>query len=131
MIMVKLSHIIFYIKDMSATLKFYESSFGIKPRFVDESNSYAELETGSITLAFASEELASSNLPRGFQKLNAALPQACEIAFTTDDVNALYDKAIKEGATAIAPAKLKPWGQTVAYVQDPMGILIEIASEMN
>jgi hypothetical protein len=31
----------------------------------------------------------------------------------------------------IASPELKPWGQTVAYVRDFNGILVEIASDMN
>ena len=39
-------------------------------------------------------------------------------------------KALQEGAITVSPAKQKPWGQTVACVRDPEGILIEIASKM-
>jgi lactoylglutathione lyase len=30
----------------------------------------------------------------------------------------------------VAEPKTKPWGQTVAYVRDPDGVLVEIGSEM-
>jgi uncharacterized glyoxalase superfamily protein PhnB len=54
-----------------------------------------------------------------------------EIAFTTDNVEELYHKAIEAGATAEAPAEWKPQGQTVAYVRDPDGFLLEICTPMN
>lgn len=129
--MIKFSHTIFYVKDVLQAIHFYESIFGIKPKFIHESNAYAELMTGDVTLAFASEELGKMNLPKGFQKNSTdALPHACEIVFTTDNPDQLYQQAVKAGASSIASPQEKPWGQRVAYVRDPNGILIEIAGQM-
>jgi hypothetical protein len=49
---------------------------------------------------------------------NHQKPFAMEIGFTTDDVEALYQKAIAAGAVPEAETKVKPHGQTVAYVRD-------------
>jgi uncharacterized glyoxalase superfamily protein PhnB len=46
----------------------------------------------------------------------------------TDEVAAAYERALREGAEAVAPPQSKPWGQEVAYVRDPDGILVELAS---
>jgi len=46
----------------------------------------------------------------------------------TDDPAAAYKKAVAAGAVAVKPPVLKPWGQTVAYVRDLNGCLIEICS---
>jgi uncharacterized glyoxalase superfamily protein PhnB len=46
-------------------------------------------------------------------------------------VTASFSKALKAGATLVAPLADKPWGQTIGYVRDPNGILIEISSEMH
>lgn len=53
-----------------------------------------------------------------------------EIALTTGDVAAAFQRALGVGAARVAEPKVKPWGQTVAYVRDLDGILVEIASEM-
>ena len=37
-----------------------------------------------------------------------------EIVFTTDDVSAAYERAVKAGATALKAPVTKPWRQTVA-----------------
>jgi len=48
------------------------------------------METGGTTLSFASNELAKSNLPKGFQKNDLShLPAGIEIAFTTDGMSPL------------------------------------------
>ena len=50
--------------------------------------------------------------------------------FTAKDVSLSLSLAVKSGAELIAAPEEKPWGQTVAYVRDFNGILIEIASDM-
>lgn len=127
----KLSHMIFYVEDILAGLSFYQKAFAIEAKFIHESELYAELNTGDVTLAFASNVLGKGNLPKGYiPNTLKEPPQASEIAFTVKDVSKAYQKAIQEGAIAIAPPMEKPWGQTVAYIRDPNGVLIEIASEM-
>lgn len=129
--MIKFSHTIFYVNDVLKTIRFFEVAFGIQPKFIHESHSYAELGTGETTLAFAAEELGRMNLPEGFQPNSLkSLPQACEIAFTTDNPEKIYEKAVKAGATGLSKPQKKPWGQMVGYVRDPSGILIEIAGEL-
>ncbi|MCA1731280.1 MAG: VOC family protein, partial [Actinobacteria bacterium] len=38
--------------------------------------------------------------------------------------------AMEAGATGVAEPKIKPWEQTVAYVRDPNGVLVEIGDEV-
>jgi lactoylglutathione lyase len=103
----------------------------LRQRFIHESEQYAEMETGETTLSFTANELAKSNLPEGFQKNNLSdLPAGIEIGFVADDVPAAFTNAVEAGAVAIVAPKVKPWGQTVAYVRDLDGILIEICSPM-
>ena len=129
--MITYSYTILYVQDVTRSIEFYERAFGFKRKFIAPGNSYGELSTGATTLSFASIELAKSNLKEGF--IMSSLknkPLAVEIAFATPDVEKVYNKAIKEGATAEAPATEKPQGQTVAYVRDIDGFLIEICTPM-
>jgi uncharacterized glyoxalase superfamily protein PhnB len=76
-------------------------------------------------------ELAMSTIPGGFQPSDSARPPASfEIAFATEDVAAAFDRAVKAGAAATVPPKVKPWGQTVAYVRDMDGHLVELCTPM-
>jgi lactoylglutathione lyase len=54
-----------------------------------------------------------------------------EIGFTTDNVEYSVNTAITAGATIIEQPKVKPWGQTVVYLIDPDGFLIEICTPMS
>ena len=45
-----------------------------------------------------------------------------------DDVPAAHARAVEAGARELAGPKQKPWGQTVSYVRDPNGVLIELCT---
>jgi lactoylglutathione lyase len=53
-----------------------------------------------------------------------------EIALVVEDVEVAFRSALEAGATKEAEPKTKPWGQIVAYVRDPDGVLVEIGSKM-
>jgi len=128
----KFAYTILYIPDVDRSLSFYESAFGFKRRFLHESGTYGELETGGTTLSFAAETLAQTNIPGGFQPANVTHPPtASEVGFTTADVAAAYSCALSAGALAVAPPKTKSWGQVVAYVRDLDGHLIELCTPMS
>ena len=128
-----LGYVILYVNDVAASIAFYEKAFGLGKRFFHDDNgkAYGELETGATRLAFASVALAEEHLK---QKVVAASPDkpplGVEIALTTPDVPALFKRAVTAGATAISEPATKPWGQTVAYLRDNSGFLIEICTPL-
>lgn len=129
--MIKFGYTILYVKDVEATLSFYEKAFGFQRKFISPDQEYGELITGNTTLSFASVTLAASNLTDGFIESDPMnKPFGMEIGFTTTEVEPAVEAAIKAGATLLEKPKTKPWGQTVAYVKDPDGFLIEICSPM-
>ncbi|MCB1396240.1 MAG: VOC family protein [Rhodobacteraceae bacterium] len=122
----KLAYVIPYVDDVALTLDFYERAFGVTRRFLHESGTYGEVETGATTLSFTARSL--------MRELGKALGQAdphapvFEIAFATDDVPAAYSRAVAAGAVPMQDPAQMPWGQTVAYVSDPNGILVELCT---
>lgn len=122
----KFGYTILYVDSVKETLDFYERAFGFKCRFLHDSGDYGELETGETTLAFAERKMLEQEgltSPR----MSGSAPDF-EIDFTTDDVNAALKKAVNAGAKLLKDAEVKPWGQTVAYVSDNNGYLIEICT---
>lgn len=124
----KLGYTIIYVADVPETVAFYEKAFGLKPRFVHENNLYAELDTGSTALAFAAEPMAAMNELAIRPNRKADVAAGFEIAFVTTDPEAAYQQAVAAGASAVKPPALKPWGQTVGYVRDLNGCLVELCS---
>jgi lactoylglutathione lyase len=129
--MIKFTYTILYVKDVTKTITFYEKAFGFKRKFIAPGNEYGELNTGDTTLSFAAISLAKTNLSKGFIESSAEeKPFGIEIGFTTDNVEQVYNEAIKAGAISVEKMKTKPWGQQVAYVKDLDGFLIEICTPM-
>ncbi|RYF20984.1 MAG: VOC family protein [Flavobacteriales bacterium] len=129
--MVKFGYTILYVADVSKSISFYENAFGFNRKFITPENDYGELATGDTTISFASLALANTNLKAGFVQSDLAQkPFAIELGFITEDVAAVVKNAITQGATLVEEPKTKPWGQTVAYVRDLEGFLIEICSPM-
>ena len=123
----KLGYVIVYVADVPATVAFYERAFGLTCRF-RHGTKYAEMETGATALAFAHESfVASSGVGFAVNRAINVAPGA-EVGLVTDDVADKFSAAIAAGAAAVLQPTLKPWGQTVAYVRDCNGFLVEICS---
>ena len=130
---VSLGYVILYVEDVSATLDFYEKAFGLSRRFFheDDGKAYGELETGATRLAFASLELIKTHLKQEVVSASPdKAPLGVEIALVTPDVPALYARAVEAGATAVSEPAAKPWGQTVAYLRDKAGFLVELCTHL-
>ena len=125
----KFGYTIIYVPDVSASLTFFEKAFGLHRRFLHESGTYGELDTGETTLAFASHALGEMNLPSGYVAADASPhPLGMEVAFVTPDVDAAHVAALAAGANEIKPPQAKPWGQTVSYIRCPDGTLVELCT---
>jgi lactoylglutathione lyase len=125
----KLGYAIVYVSDVPASLAFFEKAFGLVRRFLHESGTYGELETGATTLSFAAHEIARHNLGHDYVAADAsAKPLGMEIGLVTEDVSAACERAVQAGATLLTPPTIKPWGQTVAYVRTPDGTLVELCT---
>lgn len=128
---ITLGYTIFYVDDVGATLRYFTEAFGLTQTFVTPENDYGELDTGPTTLSFASIELAAKNLDAagGFAPMDpGAPPPAASITLLTSDVASTLEAAVRAGGQTYVEPIEKPWGQTVAYVRDPNGILVEIAT---
>lgn len=124
----KLGYTIIYVTNVPETITFYETAFGLSVRFIHESNLYAELDTGETTLAFAGNEAAEMSGLAITPNVPKAPPAGWEICLVTDEVDAAYAKAIAAGCSPLSVPTAKPWGQTVSYVRDLNGCIVEIAS---
>ena len=83
----KFGYTIVYVPDVAASLAFFERAFGLKRRFLHDSGTYGELETGDTTLAFAAHELGHANFPGGHVAASeSAKPLGVEIGLVTPDV---------------------------------------------
>lgn len=102
----KFGYTIIYVKDVNTSLTFFENAFGLKIRFIHESG-YGEQDTGETTLAFATHELGSSNLPAGYVAADtSSQPLGIEIALVTDSVTHAHQRAITAGEYLLVSQQL-------------------------
>lgn len=122
----KFGYTIIYVDDVAATLDFYQLAFGFKRKMLHESGGYGELQTGETTLAFAA--IATLDMIGVHPRAADINAPSFEVAFTTENVAGAVEMALAAGALLVsAPAKM-PWGQTVAYVSDNNGSLVELCT---
>jgi catechol 2,3-dioxygenase-like lactoylglutathione lyase family enzyme len=125
----RLGYTIVYVPDVPASLGFFERAFGVPTRFLHESGTYGELETGATALAFADHTLGEHNFAGGHvQAHTSAQPLGFEVGLVTDDVAGAHRRALQAGAAELAAPALRPWGQTVSYVRCPDGLLVELCT---
>jgi lactoylglutathione lyase len=128
----KFGYTIIYVADVSSSIVFFETAFGFRKKFVDDSGDYGELDTGDTTLSFAAHSLGNANLPLGYIAVDSSdRPLGMEIAFVTDKIEATHQKAIAAGAVEIKAPTAKPWGQIVSYVRCPDGTLVELCTPIS
>lgn len=127
----KLGYTILYVDDVPATLAAWCDAFGLTVAFTHEDGMYGELATGETTLAFAETEFGRSHFEDAATRaMFDGAPRRFEIGLVTEDVQAAYARATGSGMRAVRSPSEQPWGQTVCWVGDTNGILIELASPM-
>lgn len=129
---IQYAYTILYVEDVALTMKFYKEAFGFHEKLLTPEKDYGELISGATTLAFANLELGHSNFSEGFRRSSAnEKPFGMELAFTTQKVEQVMEKAIQHGAMLLEKMVTKPWGQQVGYVRDINGFIIEICTPMS
>ncbi|WP_421382829.1 VOC family protein [Bacillus salacetis] len=123
----KLGYIILYVENLDKTIHFYRDLLGLSIKM--EAGTYIELETGATTLSFNTRESGRdiTGLPIPDQKRKE---QTFEIGLVTEDVKGVVEKLRAEGVAILLEPTEKPWGQVVAYVEDPDGHYIEICTPL-
>ncbi len=122
----KLGYVILYVENVAETLAFYKAAFGFEQKMLHESGDYGEVVGGETTLAFAERKMIAIMIGQPTEP-NPDAP-SFELDFMTDDVAGAVAKAVSAGALLVQEPEDTPWGQTVAYVSDNSGFLIEICT---
>ncbi len=125
----KLGWVIAYVDDPGEAAAWYERVFGLPVEF--SVGTYAQLDAGTTKIGFAAYSLGELNFDGGVRHVSPSeQPVNVEIALVHEDVDGAFAHALDAGCTALAPPKNKPQGQRVAYVRDPFGTLVELATPL-
>jgi lactoylglutathione lyase len=120
-----------WVADVPASVRFHEDGLGGVVDHAHDDGSYAEVQLGSMTLGLVAEAEARRHLPVPFRPYaDTDVPAAFELYLEVPDADEVAARAIAAGATLLAPPSDKPWGRRVAYLRDPNGVVVELASPL-
>lgn len=123
----RLGYVILYVENLEETIRFYRDLLGLSIKM--EAGTYIELETGGTTLSFntreSGREITGLPIPDNKRK-----EQTFELGLVTEEVEMVVEKLRNEGVPILLEPVKKPWGQVVAYVEDPDGHYIEICTPL-
>lgn len=125
---ISMRYVILYVEDFERSLRFYRDILGLPVRA--QHGTYVEFDTGYTILAFNTRQ-------GGREATGLTIPdapshsQTLELGLVVDEVSTIIKSFRQQGVTILKEPSLKPWGQTVAYIEDPDGHLIEICSSLD
>ena len=127
----QLGWVIAYVDDPPAVSRFYQQTFGLREDFTVPDGSYAQLDTGPTKLAFASYPLGDDNVAAGVRRASLDGPPVnVQISLVAEDVDRAYELALSAGCSSLAAPADKPQGQRVAFLRDPFGTFVELATPL-
>lgn len=118
-----------FVDDMAKMIRFYRDVLGFEIKEAEDSSNVYLVKDGTLFLLYGRSDFEKMT-GRSYEYIKG-LNGYFEIALYVDafdEVDAVFRKAVENGATAVMEPELEPWGQRTCYIADPEGNLIEIAS---
>ena len=107
------------VNDGAKAIEFYKKAFGATERFrmgrPDGKIGHAELQFGDSRLMLSDEFPGMATAP------GPNAPPSSYLFVYTDNVDALFDRAVKAGAKVEMPLQNQFWGDRYGKIQDPFG----------
>ncbi len=116
-------------RDFAACFRFYRDTLGFPVAFGEETDVYADFNTGEVTIALfdrgaMAEAVGAAALPSA-----AAAQDTVTLCFAVDDVNQTCDDLRAKGVQLVTEPQDRPdWMIRTAHFRDPDGNLLEVFS---
>ena len=117
------------VKDMATMIRFYRDVLGFEIKETEDSSNVYLVKDGTLFLLYGRKDFENmtSRKYEYIKGLNGHFELALYVD-TFNEVDAAYERVIKQGATPVLSPTPEPWGQRTCYIADPEGNLIEIGS---
>ena len=118
-----------FVEDMASMIRFYRDVLGFEIKETEDTSNVYLVKDGTLFLLYGRKdfEKMTSRKYEYVKGLNGHFELALYVD-TFDEVDAVYDRVIKQGATPVLAPTTEPWGQRTCYIADPEGNLVEIGS---
>lgn len=118
-----------FVEDIASMIRFYRDVLGFEIKESEDTSNVYLVKDGTLFLLYGRKDFENmtSRKYEYVKGLNGHFELALYVdAF--DEVDAVYDRVINQGATSVLAPTTEPWGQRTCYIADPEGNLIEIGS---
>lgn len=116
------------VNDVEAAVSFYSKAFGLEPLFADPDGTFTVISNGAAGSTTEAGVLLTVEHWSKIDDFAAPGPtNGFRIGFDVEDTEAAYKRAIEAGATSAKEPTVRPWGQKIAAVFDPNGVIVELA----
>lgn len=110
------------VEDSSISREFYEQKLGLIVNSTD--TGFVDYKLGETPLALFEKKHATAMFEKQYMKPAGG----AVIALQVDDVAKTCEELAEKGIVVFEGPKTTSWGQTVAYLHDPDGHIIELTS---
>jgi lactoylglutathione lyase len=120
---------VFYVHDVEASARFYRDLVGFSEIF----RMPEEGPVGYVGLMLGESRLGLVDADWPVDTIGIAVgagPRA-ELFVYVDDVDATFERATDVGGRLLRPPGDMPWGERVAYVEDPEGNPVALAAPVS
>ena len=118
-----------FVEDMARMVRFYRDVLGFEIKEAEDTSNVYLVKDGTLFLLYGRSDFEKMT-GRRYDYVKG-LNGHFEIALYVDsfeEVDAVFQKAVAQGAEPVLEPELEPWGQRTCYIADPEGNLIEIGS---
>lgn len=118
-----------FVEDIASMIRFYRDVLGFEIKESEDTSNVYLVKDGTLFLLYGRKDFENmtSRKYEYVKGINGHFELALYVD-TFDEVDAVYDRVIKQGATSVLAPTTEPWGQRTCYIADPEGNLIEIGS---
>lgn len=110
------------VDELTKSREFYEAKLGFTVN--SEDTGFVDYRLGETPLALFQKSDATAMFPEKYMQRGSS----AVIALAVDNVQKECDHLVQLGVDIFEQPKMTPWGQTVAYLHDPDGYIIELTN---
>ncbi len=122
----RFEELVIFVTDVELTARFYETAFGFSRRRSGEG--FTVLDVGGVRFSLQSRALATRHGGETVSKMSLdRTAPPFELAFDVTEVDATFARAVAAGAEPLEDPHDTEWGDRIAHLRDPNGVLIGLS----